>query len=61
VNILIRVFVGIVTVCFLVAEGNFYLNFGWFGAQAKLVSSMMMLVMIFALILGLRFWREPRR
>ena len=60
-NIFLRIFVGIVTVCFLVAEGNFYFNFGWFGAHAKLVSSMMMLVMIFALILALRFWREPKR
>jgi hypothetical protein len=49
------------TVCFLVAVGNSYFNFGWFGAHAKLVSSMTMLVMIFALILALRFWREPKR
>jgi hypothetical protein len=57
-NTLLRIVMAIVTTCMVVAAANYYLGFGWFGAHARLVFSISMLLTVVCLIVVIQLWSD---
>ena len=45
--------------CYTAAAVNYFLGLGWFGAYAQFVFALLMLLTLVAVLVAIRFWREP--
>jgi uncharacterized protein (DUF486 family) len=58
-NTWLKIAVSTVAALSMLMMANHYLHFGWFGPHAKAVSSAMLFVLVIALVVAIRLWREP--
>jgi len=58
-NGLLKIGIAVFLGCYTAAAVNYFLGLGWFGAYAQFVFALLMLLTLVAVLVAIRFWREP--